>query len=372
LHADPRRDGRQTDTRALDFVKGVSDPPGHLPVIGVTVSAAHDRGGSLEGATLRPLCRTCRGGTSNAMTCPATPDGIGAAPSAGPQETLSMERRHDTTMRAARYLLGAGMLAVVMLATAQRAAAQDYCAGETFQGCGFVWNDLNNNGVQDAGEPGIAGVKVSFEDALTDVTDVYTDVNGVYQAPLSDGTYTVTINTTSVLTGFIPSPTGAGGNDTMDSDGVDDMTGHSVTTITIEYQIDVFKDFGFHQSVKEQPGTGTPGYWKNHPSAWPVGSIEIGGVSYTKAVAIEWLGKVSKDKTTTMFSSLLSAKLNVIIGNDDSCIASTIDSADAWMAEYGPVGSDVRASTPAWVMGEPLHKLMDSYNNGLACAPHRN
>src|SRR2546426_2665735 len=26
------------------------------------------------------------------------------------------------------------------------------------------------------------------------------------------------------------------------------------------------------------PGTGTPGYWKNHPAAWPAGGITGGGV----------------------------------------------------------------------------------------------
>ena len=41
------------------------------------------------------------------------------------------------------------------------------------------------------------------------------------------------------------------------------------------------------------------------------------------------------------------------------------------MAIYGPVGSNVAASSAAWVAGEPLHKQMDAYNNGLLCAPHR-
>ena len=84
------------------------------------------------------------------------------------------------------------------------------------------------------------------------------------------------------------------------------------------------------------------GYWKNHPDAWPVDArITVGGVTYTKAQAIAWLGKVGKDKTTTMFSSLVPAMLNVLIGNDGSCVNSTIAAANAWMATYGPVGSNV-------------------------------
>ena len=284
-------------------------------------------------------------------------------------------KREKNTSRAAgghAFFACAVACAALFVAGTKTVAAQELCAGETFQACGFVWNDLDNDGVQDAGEPGLGGVKVSFTDSMGDVTETYTDVNGFYQAGLSDDTYTVTISTNSVLTGFAPSPDGQGGNEALDSDGVDDTMGNSVTTIKIEFAGDVFTDFGFHQTAKQQPGTGTPGYWKNHASAWPVQSITIGGITYSKAAAIEWLGKVSKDKTTTMFSSLVSAKLNVIIGNDDSCIAGTILAADDWMATNGPVGSDVRASTAAWALGEPLHKLMDAYNNGLACAPHRN
>ena len=79
----------------------------------------------------------------------------------------------------------------------------------------------------------------------------------------------------------------------------------------------------------------------------------------------------NKDKTVTLFSSLLCAKLNVLIGNDSSCISSTITAADAWMGTYGPVGHNVAASSLAWKVGEPLHRMMDNYNNGMLCAPHR-
>ena len=130
-------------------------------------------------------------------------------------------------------------------------------------------------------------------------------------------------------------------------------------------------NFGFVPSTAANPGTGTPGYWKNHPDAWPVDSITVGGKTYTEAQAISWLGKVGKDKTTTMFSSLVPAMLNVMIGNDGSCVNGAIADGNAWMALYGPVGSNVAASSPAWLAGEPIHQTLDAYNNGLLCAPHR-
>ena len=48
-----------------------------------------------------------------------------------------------------------------------------------------------------------------------------------------------------------------------------------------------------------------------------------------------------------------------------------IAAGNAWMATYGPVGSGVAASSTAWSIGEPTHITLDSYNNGLLCAPHR-
>lgn len=119
------------------------------------------------------------------------------------------------------------------------------------------------------------------------------------------------------------------------------------------------------------PGTGTPGYWKNHPEAWPVDSITIGGVTYSKADALYWMDQPDGDKSVTLFRALVSAKLNVLIGNDDSCVADTIVAADDWLAAYGPVGSGVKAKSAAWKQGEPLSLTLDNYNNGLLCAPHR-
>lgn len=133
----------------------------------------------------------------------------------------------------------------------------------------------------------------------------------------------------------------------------------------------------------ENPGTGTPGYWKNHPDAWPTEKVGVGDEIYWKADAIEMLGWPEKgDKTLTIFRAVVAAKLNVAIGNDDSCIAGTIDAAETWMNEYGPAGSGVKANSDAWQMswttdkktypsGEDLYEKLDDYNNGELCAPSR-
>lgn len=289
------------------------------------------------------------------------------------RRTQERAARHVGPMITCALALGA------VVAFARPAAAQVDCnAGEGGILCGTVWSDLNGNGVQDAGEPGIADVKVTAYDGTT-TYETTTDLNGNYSfdsQTLTPNTYSITVETADIGTGKQPSPTDSPlGTDANDSDGVDNTAGASVYSIVIEDTFTVHDvDFGFAPTEAKNPGTGTPGYWKNHPGAWPVSSITIGGVDYTREAAIALLAKPGKDKRATMFSSLLSAMLNVMIGNDSSCVQTTIDAADDWMMTWGVPNTDpiVAGGSAAWADGEPLHKLMDGYNNGLLCAPHRN
>jgi hypothetical protein len=123
--------------------------------------------------------------------------------------------------------------------------------------------------------------------------------------------------------------------------------------------------------TQEGPGTGTPGYWKNHPDAWPAETITIGDVLYQKPDAIFEMSRPTKgDKTRTMFRALVATKLNIMIGNDPSCILDAVAAADAWMIE-NPLGSRVKGNSAAWSEGEPMKDMLDDYNNGLLCADHR-
>ena len=274
------------------------------------------------------------------------------------QELLQGPLKHIRGAALAAALLPLASVAVAF------ASAQTVCQ-QSGGVCGVVFNDANNNGFQDVGETGIEGAKV-FVCQLCDGTDTIateTGPGGLYSLFVPGGPTTIAV---LIPTGTQASPPNVG-NDTFDSDGIPDGTGYSVAHV----EANAFAtDFGFFTPATQQPGTGTPGYWKNHPDAWPVSNITVGGVTYTRAQAIIWLGKVGKDKTTTMYSSLVPAMLNVLIGNDGSCVNSTIAAANSWMATYH-LGSIVAASSYAWTVGEPLHQQMDAYNNGLLCAPHR-
>jgi len=298
---------------------------------------------------------------------------------------MSQERQNELQEQTQQLLDGplkhvrAAALAAVLLPLASVAATPASAQGVPCGSggvCGVVFNDANNNGIRDAGESVIVGAVVTLVAADGTPTVTATDSNGnfFFLGPLPAGTGTDSdtyVIQVQIPPGTEPSPANVGTDDTVDSDGVKDGLGNSVVSVVFPGFGSTNADFGFHQLPVTAPGTGTPGYWKTHPEAWPVPGLTVGGVYYTKEVAISWLNLVGKDKTTTMFSSLVSAKLNVIVGNTDSCVASTITAADAWMATYGPVGKGVAASSYAWKVGEPLHRLMDNYNNGMLCAPHR-
>ena len=85
----------------------------------------------------------------------------------------------------------------------------------------FVWADLNHNGIQDAGEPGIPGVEVRIaglgKSGVPVAGMVVTDANGFYRfAEVSPGNYTVTFANPA---GYGPTVVGAGTDAGLDSDG---------------------------------------------------------------------------------------------------------------------------------------------------------
>ena len=238
-----------------------------------------------------------------------------------------------------------------------------------------VWFDTDGDGFwaippePGEGEPGIPGVVLNLLDVNGNIIDTETtDGDGQYLfTGISIGNYSVEVAPENFVGGALEGLVQTVDRSGSLLDGANRMTPWAVMITDLQPYLKA--DFGYRRVTN--PGTGTPGYWKNHPDAWPVEGITIGGVTYTKEEAIPLMKEDKHDKTTTMFRSLVAAKLNVLIGNDSSCIADTILAADAWMAEYGPVGSGVRANSTAWKEGEPLYWRLDDYNNGFLCAPGR-
>jgi hypothetical protein len=82
----------------------------------------------------------------------------------------------------------------------------------------YVWNDVINNGIQDASEIGVSGVTVNLLDATSNVilATLTTDAYGAYHfCDLNPGSYKVKF---TLLANYVFSGLDLGGNDLLDSD----------------------------------------------------------------------------------------------------------------------------------------------------------
>ncbi len=110
----------------------------------------------------------------------------------------------------------------------------------------FVWEDLDADGIQDDGEPGIEGVEVLLKkDGVLTGDSTFTDANGNYLFDgLMPGTYSVQFVAPD---GFIASPENQGGDDAVDSDGVLAMNLMTAETTLESGEEDLTLDQGFYQ-----------------------------------------------------------------------------------------------------------------------------
>lgn len=124
--------------------------------------------------------------------------------------------------------------------TANNGEVEDY-AWDLLGSIGdYVWEDLNGDGVQDAGEPPLSGVRVFIdvnENGKWDEGEAYsiTDANGLYHiGGLTPDTYSVRVDTNTLAFGLAP---------TYDRDGIGSAHVASVTLTQGEVIRDV--DFGY-------------------------------------------------------------------------------------------------------------------------------
>jgi hypothetical protein len=107
----------------------------------------------------------------------------------------------------------------------------------------FVWNDLNLNGIQDAGEPGLAGVGLNLKDGASQVIGTTTtNAQGFYQfTGRCAGTYTVEVIASTLPAGFVASPCNAGSDAARDNN-----CSPATTTLSSSVASDLTLDFGYH------------------------------------------------------------------------------------------------------------------------------
>ncbi len=119
----------------------------------------------------------------------------------------------------------------------------------------YVWHDKNVNGIQDAGEPGIAGVKVELLQGSSIIATTTTDAIGKYEFNnLANGTYLVRVAASNYASGGVLYSTAQtkwyatkknqGTDDTKDSD----ANKNESVTVTLNCNDNITIDFGFYKT----------------------------------------------------------------------------------------------------------------------------
>ncbi len=199
----------------------------------------------------------------------------------------------------------------------------------------FVWLDLNQDGVQDPGEPGIANVEIQISGAST--YSVFTDPDGYWSTAVADGNWTVTVlssnfnasaplenraqtydtdgtgtaNTTSLVVsgGVVTTPSGlAQGNLGIDFGySIDGDYGIAGTVVTNDTRVE-----GTADDIDDFFDDGTD------LDAGPLDETELEGILVYLYQGSTFLGTTTTDAAGNYsFSGLPNGEYNVIIGTTD-------------------------------------------------------
>ncbi len=107
----------------------------------------------------------------------------------------------------------------------------------------FVWDDLDRDGIQDDGEPGLRDVRLTLKDAGGQtIAATATDPDGAYAFDgLCAGDYVVCVDESTLPDGYMPSPCNVG-DDTLDND-----CSPKPVNLPMNDSHDPTNDFGYHR-----------------------------------------------------------------------------------------------------------------------------
>lgn len=168
----------------------------------------------------------------------------------------------------------------------------------------FVFKDYNANGIQDAGETGIAGVTVKLTYPNGTIINTTTDINGNYNFPnlLTGNTYSVTFTTPA---GYLASPSNVGANDNVDSDPLSGV----VTNVTVSAGVaNTSVDAGFYLStcIGEASNFGLLGL-ENGNFTINSGTTLLANVGYSKGVTSNINQKITTFNGTSFVHSMVAS-----------------------------------------------------------------
>jgi hypothetical protein len=183
----------------------------------------------------------------------------------------------------------------------------------------YVWNDLNNDGKQDAGEPGLQGVTVTLfaADGTTVVATTTTDAQGYYIfTNLDAGSYVVGFS--GLPAGYVFATKNAGANafDELDSD-ADGVTGKTDPITLIAGEVNMTVDAGARNPVAASSIGDFVWNDLNNDGIQNAGEPGMEGISVT---LLNSTGVAIKNTTTNasgkyLFTDLAAGTYSVVFGN---------------------------------------------------------
>jgi len=120
------------------------------------------------------------------------------------------------------------------------------------------------------------------------------------------------------------------------------------------------------------------GFWKNHPSAWPVTSLILGSQTYTQTQLLTILDTAvgtgnNADASLILADQLIAAKLSIVNGSIPIPISTTIGAADALLKGFADtLPYKVKPSSTTGQAMVNNANTLDNFNNGQltpSCVP---
>ena len=168
----------------------------------------------------------------------------------------------------------------------------------------FVWHDLDQDGIQDPGEPGIPGVKIIIlvvpKGGLAIPDTIITDANGKFNYTGPAGQYKLTIQ---LPPGFTVGKANAGSNDAIDSD-YDPTTLMTSVIILADGEINLTIDAGLIKPCINLTYAGKIGYNQKlcGPGADPAPLVNVESPSGAPGeVEYLWMKSVSSSRFDMAF-----------------------------------------------------------------------
>ncbi len=149
-----------------------------------------------------------------------------------------------------------------------------------------VWIDADADGIQDAGEKGVANVSVTLRDANGNaVSTTFTDEDGNYRFDgLPPGDYTVCFDLGTVPAGLTPTGSNAGDDDAADSDAKVDGCTETVTLTAGEENMTI--DLGVYDGGQSDLTIDKSGAYASGRVTWTITITNRGSAALTDNIQI--------------------------------------------------------------------------------------